>query len=58
MVGKVYDRINNLKKIGTKTEIKQIDALLRIREEEIVYMPPAEIASAVDVAETSLSWFC
>ncbi|MCI8435196.1 MAG: MurR/RpiR family transcriptional regulator [Clostridia bacterium] len=58
MVGKVYDRINNLKKIGTKTEIKIIDALLRIPEEEIVYMPIAELASKLEVAESSLLRFC
>lgn len=58
MVGKVFDRINNLKSIATKTELKIIEKIKNIPREEIIYMSIAELAARLQVAESSLLRFC
>ena len=58
MIGKVFDRIESLKAVATKTEKQIIERLKDIKKEEIIYMSIGELAMQLDVAEATLLRFC
>lgn len=58
MTGKVFDRIEGMKTVATKTELRLIDGLKKIPREDIIYMSISELAMQLDVAEATLLRFC
>lgn len=58
MQGKVFDRIEALKNVATKAELRLIDGLKQIKKEDIIYMSITELAGMLDVAEATLLRFC
>lgn len=58
MIGKVFDRVESLKSVATKTEKQIIERLKGIKKEEIIYMSIGELALRLDVAEATLLRFC
>lgn len=58
MTGKVFDRIEGMKTVATKTELRLIEGLKLIPREELIYMSISELAMQLDVAEATLLRFC
>ena len=58
MIGKVFDRIESLKMVATKTEKKIIERLKNVKKEDIIYMSIGELALQLGVAEATLLRFC
>lgn len=58
MVGKVFDRIDGLKSVATKTERRMIEQLKTVSKEELIYMSITELSSKIKVAEATLLRFC
>lgn len=58
MIGKVFDRIEGLRPVATKTEVRLIDGLKKIEKEDIIYMSITELASLLGVAEATFLRFC
>ncbi|MBQ8374047.1 MAG: MurR/RpiR family transcriptional regulator [Clostridia bacterium] len=58
MIGKVFDRIESLKSLATKTELKMIERIKTIPREEIIYMSITELAARLKVAEATFLRFC
>lgn len=58
MVGKVFDRIESLKLVATKTEAAMIEKIKTIPKEEIIYMSITELATKLKVAEATFLRFC
>ena len=58
MIGKVYDRLESMKSVATKTELKIIDGIKQIKREDIIYMSINELSAVLDVAEATLVRFC
>ncbi len=58
MQGKVFDRIESLKTVATKAELRLIEGLKQIKKEDIIYMSITELAGQLNVAEATLLRFC
>ena len=58
MIGKVFDRIEGLRPVATKTEVRLIDGVKKIEKEDIIYMSITELASLLGVAEATFLRFC
>ena len=58
MVGKVFDRIESLKSMATKAELRMIEKIKTIPKEEIIYMSITELAAQLKVAEATFLRFC
>ncbi len=58
MVGKVFDRIESLKAVATKAEVRMIERIKTIPKEELIYMSITELASRLKVAEATFLRFC
>ncbi|MBQ2712729.1 MAG: MurR/RpiR family transcriptional regulator [Clostridia bacterium] len=58
MIGKVFDRIEALRRVATKTELRVIEKLKDIKREEIIYMSITELANKMKVAEATVLRFC
>ena len=58
MIGKVYDRINNMRPVATKTDLKVIDGIMKLKKDEIIYMSITELAMRLGVSEATILRFC
>lgn len=57
MIGKAMDRMAALKPVATKTEIKIIDKLMEMKQEELIYFSITELANSINVAEATIIRF-
>lgn len=58
MIGKVFDRMNALRPVATKTEVKIIDGIKKIDKNTLIYLSITELSGIVDVAEATILRFC
>lgn len=58
MIGKVYDRMDAVRPVATKTELKLIDGIKRIDKNALIYLSITELSGIVDVAEATILRFC
>lgn len=58
MVGKVFDRMESVRPLATKAELKIIDGIRRIDRTALIYMSITELSASLDVAEATILRFC
>lgn len=58
MVGKVFDRMESVRSVATKTELKLIDGIRQIDKNTLIYLSITELSGLVDVAEATILRFC
>lgn len=58
MVGKVFDRMDSLRPLATKSELRIIEGIRKMDKNSLIYMSITELASALDVAEATILRFC
>ncbi len=58
MIGKVFDRMESLMGVATKTDKHIIEKLKEVKREEIIYMSIGELAMQLEVADATLLRFC
>ncbi len=58
MIGKVFDRMESLRPLATKTELRIIDGIRQIDKNSLIYMSITELSGVLDVAEATVLRFC
>ncbi len=58
MIGKVLDRMESLRAVATKADMRLIDGIKQIKKDSIIYMSITELATRLGVAEATLLRFC
>ncbi len=58
MVGKVFDRMESVRPVATKTELRIIDGIRRMDRNSLIYMSITELSGVLDVAEATVLRFC
>ncbi len=58
MIGKVFDRIQSVRPVATKTEKKLIDHICRIDKKDLIYLSITDLADMLGVAEATILRFC
>lgn len=58
MIGKVFDRIEAIKPVATKTESLLIDGIKTIDKNELVYLSITELSAMFNIAEATILRFC
>lgn len=58
MVGKVFDRIESIRPIATKTERSLIEKLKELNKADIIYMSITDLADTLGAAEATILRFC
>ncbi len=58
MVGKVFDRIESLKSVATKAELRMIEQIKSVPKKDLIYMSITELSSKINVAEATILRFC
>lgn len=58
MIGKVFDRIQAIRPVATKTERKLIDRICEIDKKDLIYLSITDLADMLGVAEATILRFC
>ena len=58
MIGKVFDRIQAIRPVATKTERKLIDRICGIDKKDLIYLSITDLADMLGVAEATILRFC
>lgn len=58
MIGKIFDRIQAIRPVATKAEIRLIDRLCEIDKKDLIYLSITDLSDMVGVAEATILRFC